>query len=126
MPESNLLIDEKTLERGVTLLELNGTVDGQAFEHLDTLMRELIERGTLKIIVDLRQVKYLSSAGIGVFMNAMVEVRRKQGALVLFNPSENVLDVFENLHLTNLFNIADSLEKALPFFELPAKPAASA
>ena len=116
MPESNLVIEETLLDGGVTLLTLSGAVDGQAFEQLDAAVHELMANGACKMVVDLQQLKYLSSAGIGVFMNAMTVLRGKQGNLVLLNPTENVREVFDSLHLTKLFLIADSLEKALSFF----------
>jgi len=61
-------------------------------------------------------VRYVSSAGIGVFMNAMAEAQRHKGNLVLLNLSGEVSEVFDALHLTHMFHITDSLEKALEFF----------
>lgn len=116
---ATLTIERELLPGGVVLLRLAGTVDARTFEQLEMAVQDILARGGNKLIVDLSQVHYLSSAGIGIFMHAMSEARSSGGELVLLALTPAVAEIFESLHLSPLFRIAKNRAEALAGFDRP-------
>lgn len=116
MSQSRLTIERKLVDKGAILLTVNGIIDAKTFDRLETALQEVLDRGGGRIVVELADVSYISSAGIGVLMNAMSEAHRRHGELVLLNLSPQVAEIFDALHLTGLFKSAPDLASALAFF----------
>lgn len=109
-------ITQESLSQEVKLLQVAGYLDAHTFEELEDALGQLHAEGIYKIIVDLSQVDYISSAGAGVFIGKLSESQENGGNIVLLNPTNNVRDVFDLLGLTQIFNVADSREAALAAF----------
>jgi anti-sigma B factor antagonist len=116
MAESRLTIERKLVGKGAVLLTVKGIVDAKTFDRLEAALQEVLDRGGGRVVVELAEVGYISSAGIGVLMNAMSETHRRHGELVLLNPGPEVAEIFDALHLTGLFKTASDLQGALAFF----------
>lgn len=76
---------------------VGGNLDMTTCDNLENTFAELIEFGYRKFIVDLSDIEYLSSAGFGVFIEAMAIIREKNGKVKFVNPSPKARDVFELL-----------------------------
>lgn len=94
------------------LIEIDGEVDASSSIHLDKAMKEAVNSGSKKILVNCKNLHYISSAGLGVFISYIQELESKQITLVLYNMSEKVYKVFEILGLHRLLTITDSEEEA--------------
>lgn len=97
---------------GHYMLTVGGEVDASSSIHLETALREAMD-GHKKILVDLGELDYISSAGLGVFMSVIQKIENEKIQLVLFNLKEKVLEVFDILGLTQLINVKKTLEEAL-------------
>ena len=73
----------------------------------------LLKKGHKKFIFDLSAVKLANSAGIGMMVTCVVKVRKNRGQLILAHLSDEMKAVFDMLHLTSVFTIANSTEEAL-------------
>jgi len=109
---------EKSTRGHVAILKLTGPIGLHTFEALEALLCEMFKNNQFRIALDLGEVRYVSSAGAGVLMNAFSECRENKGDLCLANPSTEVMDVFEVLSLTDVIPIAGSVEAALQILEL--------
>lgn len=103
-------------EKGVVLIRLKGYLDAHTFERLEETISELFGQGQYRLVVDLSNVEYISSAGAGVFIGALSEAHEHKGNIVLMNPTPNVREVFDLLGLTHIFQVVDDRPAALAVF----------
>jgi anti-sigma B factor antagonist len=113
---SRLGIDER--EAGdVTVLTLSGQLvldDGDlAFRRR---IHDLVERGRVKVVVDLGGVDYIDSAGIGMIVGKLKTVRERGGDMKLLNLNVRGLRVFGMTKLLLVFETFDSADAAVTSF----------
>ncbi len=94
------------------LISVKGEVDASSSIHLDEALQQAFRSDTERILVDCRELNYISSAGLGVFMSYIQELETSNKRLVLFNMSEKVYKVFEILGLHQILTIVGSQEEA--------------
>ena len=117
MASDEFKIENETLpDKGVVIVHLKGYLDAHTFERLEETIGELFQQGHYKIVVDLANVDYISSAGAGVFIGALSEAHEHKGNIVLMNPTANVREVFDLLGLTQIFQVVDDRPAALAVF----------
>ncbi len=95
----------------IYMIRVIGEVDASSSIYLDQSINEATKKSK-KILVDLRKLEYISSAGLGVFMSYINDLKEKQIKMVLFGLSEKVRHVFQILGLDQLLNITDSENEA--------------
>jgi anti-sigma B factor antagonist len=99
--------------RGVTIADLSGritlneTIASGSGLTLHGLIRDLLKQGYKNILLNLRDVTYLDSTGIGELFGALTTVQSHGGVLKVSNPTERVLDL---LRLTKLNTVLDVME----------------
>ena len=103
----------------VTILDLKGRLilddgDTSCAEHIDLLARE----GRLRIILNLREVSYIDSAGVGALIAKYVSLRRRGGDLRLLSLSDRVRRVITIAHLLQVFEIFESEDLAVRSFSV--------
>jgi anti-sigma B factor antagonist len=103
-------------DNGVVVVRLAGYLDAHTFERLEEAIAELFSKGHYKLVVDLGEVEYISSAGAGVFIGTLSEAHEHNGNIVLMNPTANVREVFDLLGLTTIFQVVDDRATALAAF----------
>ncbi|MDP7035980.1 MAG: STAS domain-containing protein [Planctomycetota bacterium] len=113
---SELEITIETLEDNIVLIKPSGYLDAHTFEQLDCTIQEIFENQTHRLIVNLEEVNYISSAGAGVFIGAISQAHENSGNIIFLSPSPNVQDVFDLLGLSQIFSFASQLEEALEKF----------
>ncbi len=101
---------------GIVWLELSGSLDTSTSEFLEKTFAELIERGKLKVVADLRELNFISSSGIGVLVGNCNELRERGGDLKLASPQPRVAKALELLNLLEIFDVFPSKEQAVASF----------
>lgn len=104
-------------KRDVIILELAGFLDAHTVPQFETTLQKLVKDAHYKIIVNMASLEYISSAGLGVLMGFIEEVRENGGDIKLSNLSERVYKVFDLLGFPTLFEIVDAEAEALHSFE---------
>jgi anti-sigma B factor antagonist len=100
------MIDIKTIkEDDILILNVVGDVDASSSIELDTALKAAIESKEGKILVDCANLNYISSAGLGVFMSYIQDIKANNIKLVICGLSEKVYNVFEILGLHQLLTI---------------------
>ncbi len=89
-------------------LRVQGYLDAATAERLQQEIRELASGKCLYLAVDLSEVSFISSSGVGVFIGVTHALRSRGGDLLFINPSPPVLNVFEILGILNVFRIENS------------------
>jgi len=101
----------------VALLMLKGTVvAGKDTEVLAGAVSAQLEAGQLQIIMDLGQVNYIDSTGIGALVRCYNLAREKGGAVKLLHLTKRIHDVLQITRLSSVFEIYDDQQKALASF----------
>lgn len=106
-------IERNDLGDGAVELTVHGFLDAHTFEQLEQAIAEVFSDDRYKVLVDLAGVSYISSAGAGVFIGALPESRENGGNIVLIDPTDNVMQVFELLGLSTIFRIVPDREQAV-------------
>jgi anti-sigma B factor antagonist len=96
-----------------TVIEVKGEIDVYTAPVLREEISSLVDAEHTTIVVDLTQVSFMDSTGLGVLVGALKKVRTLGGDLALVINEEKILKVFRITALTQVFSIHPSLEEAL-------------
>jgi anti-anti-sigma factor len=78
-------------EGGVLILDLEGQIDGgPESEKIQEIIKENMENGQKKFLLNLKEVKWLNSLGAGVLIASYASVKREEAALKLLSVSDRV------------------------------------
>jgi len=97
----------------ISVLEVNGYIDAHTAPQLEGAISDLIAKSKYRIVVDFDGLKYISSAGLGVFMAFIEEVRSNEGDIKLAAMQPNVFNIFDLLGFPLLYEITDSVDEAV-------------
>ena len=99
---------------GILRLKLIGDLIGEdSGPEIIELASNALRDGIDKCLVDISEVRYINSSGIGVLITLLTKFRNQSGELILINPSEHVNKLLIIIKLKNIFNIAQSDQEAL-------------
>ncbi|MFQ5600854.1 MAG: STAS domain-containing protein, partial [Candidatus Krumholzibacteriia bacterium] len=102
----------------VTLLALEGVLDTVSAYRFEKVVREVVQRGARRILVDLSRTEFVSSAGWGTFTGHLGELRGAGGDLKLFGMNPELARIYEILDLGAVLPSFDVLGEALEDFGL--------
>ncbi|HLE69694.1 MAG TPA: STAS domain-containing protein [Vicinamibacteria bacterium] len=110
-------IDERAVD-GVTVLDLQGKMlIGEGDELLREKVNQLVENGTEKIVLNLAEVPYVDSAGLGEIVRCYTTVSRKNGKLKLLHLTKRIHDLLSITKLLTVFETYDTEEEAVKSFK---------
>ena len=96
-----------------TVVEVTGEIDVYTASVMRERLVSLLDEGRTDLIVDLTDVGFMDSTGLGVLVGVLKKVRGHGGRLQLVISSERLLKVFRITALTQVFTIHDTLDAAL-------------
>jgi anti-sigma B factor antagonist len=101
----------------VVILDIDGKILlGEGDVQLREAIRRLLQSGARKILLNLANVPYMDSAGLGELVRAYTTVRREGGELKLLNLTARIQDLLTITKLISVFESFDSEEAALKSF----------
>ncbi|MBI4978579.1 MAG: STAS domain-containing protein [Spirochaetes bacterium] len=104
----------KTSDHGnVKIVHLEGKLDVNLSIEIESEFEKMIDAGVTRMVLDLKQVEYLSSSGLRIFISAMRKLKEKKGRLVLCNVTPMVKKIFKIVELEDIFEIHDNYDKAV-------------
>ena len=107
------MVDVRISYKGkICFIAVEGEVDASSSIYLDEALKQAFHSDAESILVDCEEMRYISSAGLGVFMSYIQDLETTHKKLILFNMSQKVYKVFEILGLHQLLTIVDSQEEA--------------
>lgn len=101
----------------VQILDLKGELDAHTASELEAALKKCREDERNHIVVNGENLQYISSAGLGVFMAYIEEVREEGGDIKIAGLQPKVYNVFDLLGFPMLFDIVDTEEEALTKFK---------
>jgi anti-sigma B factor antagonist len=103
---------------GVTILDMSGRITlGEGSVSLRDTIRDLVAKGSRKILLNLGEITYIDSSGVGELVSAFTSVRNAGGELKLLNLTKKVHDLLQITKLYTVFDIHDDEAHAVSSFK---------
>lgn len=102
---------------GVTILSLSGRITlGDESSQLRNTIKELLANGKKRLVLDLADVSYIDSAGLGTLVAAYTSARSEGGEVRLAGITKNFNELLNITKLVTVFNVHDTVPEALKAF----------
>ena len=102
----------------VAVISLKGNLTGEPDTgNLRDKIYSLLQEGFNKIVVDMKDVRWISSSGLGTLIAALTSVRNKSGDLRLSNITEKVESLFAITQLVKVFKTYETVDRAVASFK---------
>jgi anti-sigma B factor antagonist len=101
---------------GVCVISLEGFLDAHTAPQFEHLVQTEVQNGQYRILVDCTSLTYISSAGLGVFMSFVEEIRDRSGDLKICGLVPKVRHTFEILGFQDIFDLLDDVPTGLKRF----------
>lgn len=106
---------EKVEKENICIIKPQGRIDPITVEYFDVAIAEAIKKGKVKIVIDCSGLDYISSAGLGVLIGYIEEVREKGGNIIICCTNPAVYDIFDLLGFTKVYKFFPDLDEAEKF-----------
>ncbi|MCP4684326.1 MAG: STAS domain-containing protein [bacterium] len=116
MENISISLSESGHDREVSEIRVDGVVDTLTANELEQVIDSLLRRGRYKIVIDLAGVDYISSAGWGIFISHIKDVRSNAGDIKLAGMVPDVHEIFELLEFDKVLQIFTSVDDAVERF----------
>jgi anti-sigma B factor antagonist len=100
----------------VTVVDIEGVLDINTVGEFEAILQELFKKKQYKIVLNMKKLTYISSAGFGVLMSIIKDVRKNRGDIKIANVSADIYKVFDLLELPGLFHILKTEQDAVSEF----------
>lgn len=101
---NDFIVKRKDMD-DVSIVYLKGYLDAHTAPDFETALQQLVDEDRVRIVVNLADLTYISSAGLGVFMGFIEDIRGKGGDIKLAEPTEKVFRVFDLLGFPVLYEV---------------------
>lgn len=102
----------KIIEENLLKISVSGEMDASSAIEMDEVMKDVLENGNYNILINCKELKYISSAGLGVFVSYLEDFKAHSRKFIFYDMSESVFNVFQILGLDNIMLIAKDEESA--------------
>jgi anti-sigma B factor antagonist len=97
-------------------IHVSGSIDINESHDLWALMNTMIEGGVRKVIIDMANLDFIDSSGIGVFVNSTKLLRTKCGDLIFLNVANEIKKIFKVVNLQDFIKVYNLEGEAINFF----------
>lgn len=110
-------IDVRTQDH-VKIITLRGKLNlGAALDRTDETLKDLVNAGESRFVLDLQEVPMIDSSGIGLLVRYLTAAKQRGGSLKLLNPSKFALQTLKLVRVLNLFEVFEDQQKAIESFQ---------
>jgi len=100
------------------VIDVKGYLDAHTAPELETVFNKLLDTKQFKVVVNFDDLKYISSAGLGVFMAYVETMRDNMGDIKFSNMKENVYNIFDLLGFPILYEFYKDENEAIKKFDI--------
>ena len=108
------IIEEK--QDAISIFKLNGRLDSNTSQGFEKKIFDAISDGSKNMIVDFKDLDYISSAGLRVILKATKALNREEGKIMLCSMQDYVKEVFEIAGFDSFLPIVATMDEALKSF----------
>lgn len=110
-------VDKAGIRHDISVIRVGGYIDTTTSAELERALDSLLKAGVCRVIIDLGNVDYISSAGWGIFISEIKGIRERGGDLCLAQMIPDVYEVFELLEFHYILKAHDTIEEAIASFD---------
>ncbi len=100
----------------VSVIDVKGYLDAHTAPELENIFNKLLVEKQFRVVVNFDELKYISSAGLGVFMAYVETMRENKGDIKFSNMKENVYNIFDLLGFPILYEFYKEEKEAVHKF----------
>lgn len=106
-------------DNGILDIHIYGELDANSSIQLDEVIKEALGQGQTKIIVNCLNLRYISSAGLGVFISHHDDLNKTGGKFVFYSMNDSVFSTFKILGLNEIMAVAENeaMAKTMMMYE---------
>ncbi|MGM0443604.1 MAG: STAS domain-containing protein [Fibrobacterota bacterium] len=108
--------DAKGVDKG-RVVHFKGDLDATNVEQVVENVFSLIDEGTVNIIADFSQLRYVNSTGLGILLHFSKSAKEKGGSFKVCEVNDNVYEIIDIIGATTLLEIYDTVEDAINSFK---------
>ena len=98
---------------GFEVIDVQGEIDMYTPPRLRELLIDLVSQGSYQLVVNLDEVGFLDSTGLGVLVGGLKRVRARDGSLDLVCTQQRILKILKITGLTEVFGIYQTVDQAI-------------
>ena len=100
------------------IIALTGKImGGPEATEINEEFNQLIDDKKLKVVIDLKEVEWMNSSGLGILIGAVSLFRNNNGQIRIINVSERIQNLLKITKLAGIFETSNSLEEAISSFK---------
>jgi anti-sigma B factor antagonist len=99
--------------KDITLLSVKGFIDTNTAPEFDKTFQSILNEKKYNVIIDLKEVNYISSAGWGIFVGEIKRIRGQKGNLFLASMSPEVMEAYELLQFNTIIKSFPDVDQAV-------------
>ena len=107
----------EVLDGRVTIVDVAGSLNGETSTDFEEYIRKLIEKGIVYILMDARELSFVSSEGIGATLFIQKRIAEKNGFFVIFNLNDEISALYSLLGFDKIFRTAKSRIEAMEIMD---------
>jgi anti-sigma B factor antagonist len=104
------------MQNDIIIYRLNGQLDRNTSQKFEQKLFQAISVGSKNMVIDFKDLDYISSAGIRVILKATKDIKLKDGRIMLCSMQDYVKEVFEVSGVASLLPIVATMDDALKSF----------
>jgi anti-sigma B factor antagonist len=109
-----LEIAEREMAPDITVVELAGNLElGRESQRIETLVDDLVKRGSTRVIFDMKGVEHMDSTGLGMLALASGKLRESGGSLAIVAPGGRVLELLTMTQINMIVKVCPTVEAAV-------------
>lgn len=109
----DIRVDTRQLEDNISVIDVQGEIDVYTSSWVKEAVNDFIQRGNYHIVINLEQVRYIDSTGLGVLIGALKRVHEHEGSISLICTNPHIRKIFNITGLVKIFPIYKSEEEAV-------------
>jgi anti-anti-sigma factor len=113
----HIKVETSLLEGNVHEIRIGGSLDWSNFAKVETAIEDLFKKSVYKLVINLKNCKYISSAGFGCFISSLDTAMKNGGDIVFASTPAEIQDVFNILGLSKILRFAPDAEAAVAHFK---------
>ncbi len=117
MDNISISLSESGPGNKISEVRIDGVIDTLTASELEEVIDSLVKRERFHIVIDLAGVDYISSAGWGIFISHIKDLRLRGGDIKLANMIPNVYEIYELLEFDNILQAFPSVDEAREKFK---------
>jgi anti-sigma B factor antagonist len=104
------------IQDDINIYRLKGRLDSNTSQRLEEKFFQAISDGSKRMIVDFKDIDYISSAGLRVILKAFKALQREDGRIILCSMQKYVREIFKMIGIDSFVPTLDTMDDALKAF----------